>query len=189
MTALRRLHLPLVSACLLLSACASWNPFARNSATPTADEATEAELASTAPTMTGASHSGAPLFFDTPGHESINQTLGYSSAVRAGHWIIVSGQVGMDPVTGDVPRDFHQQVRVAFGNLRAALREAGATLSQVVEIQTYQLDMRKFGDVVRIRQEVFGKHRPAWTSLGVRALADPQLHFEVRAIAYAPPAP
>lgn len=172
-------HLPLALVCLLLSGCASWNPFAKT-------EAAEAPTAQSAAESTHAPVSLAPVFFDSPGHESVNQTLGYSSAVRAGDWIIVSGQVGMDPVTGDVPRDFNQQVRVAFGNLRAALREAGATLSDVVEIQTYQLDMRKFGDVVRIRQEVFGKHRPAWTALGVRALTDPQLHFEVRAVAYAP---
>lgn len=175
-------HLPIALACLLLSACASWSPFSKQ-------ETTETPTAQPAPDSASTPVGAAPVFFDSPGHESINQTLGYSSAVRAGDWIIVSGQVGMDPVTGDVPRDFNQQVRVAFGNLRGALREAGATLSDVVEIQTYQLDMRKFGDVVRIRQEVFGKHRPAWTALGVRALADPQLHFEVRAVAYAPQTP
>lgn len=182
MTAHHTSPLPLALVCLLLSGCASWNPFGKTAAAEEAATPTAAEIAVPATI-------GAPVFFDSPGHESVNQTLGYSSAVRAGDWIIVSGQVGMDPATGDVPRDFNQQVRVAFGNLRAALREAGATLSDVVEIQTYQLDMRKFGDVVRIRQEVFGKHRPAWTALGVRALADPQLHFEVRAVAYAPQTP
>lgn len=171
--------LPALGLSLLLSACASWNPFIGKTDTPApADEPTQA--------ISATARSSAPLFFDTPGHESLNQTLGFSSAVRAGDWIIVSGQVGMDPLTGDVPRDFNQQVRAAFSNLRSALREAGASMSDVVEIQTYQLDMRKFGDVARLRQEAFGRHRPAWTALGVRALADPQLHFEVRAVAYLP---
>lgn len=171
--------LPALGLSLLLSACASWNPFVT-----TAD--TNAQTEASAAPKSAASRSGAPLFFDTPGHESLNQTLGFSSAVRAGDWIIVSGQVGMDPLTGEVPRDFNQQVRAAFSNLRSALRAAGARMSDVVEIQTYQLDMRKFGEVARLRQEAFGRHRPAWTALGVRALADPQLHFEVRAVAYLP---
>ncbi|MBL6749880.1 MAG: RidA family protein [Nevskia sp.] len=112
--------------------------------------------------------------------------FGYSQAVRVGPWVMVSGQVGFDSKTRGFPPDLKKQVELSFSNLEAVLKLSGASLSDVVEITTYQLDMTRFDDVVTIHNDVFGDHRPAWSAIGVSALALPDIQFEVSALAYAP---
>lgn len=127
-----------------------------------------------------------PQYIVPAGAELASQMFGYSQAVRAGDWVRVSGQVGIDTKTHGFPKDFGEQVRLAFANLDVVLKASGASLGDVVEITTYQLDMTHFQDVVDARNEIFGDHRPAWTALGVSALALPSVQFEVSAVAYAP---
>jgi reactive intermediate/imine deaminase len=128
-----------------------------------------------------------PQFITPPGDAQFASDLfGYSQAVRTGPWIIVSAQIGWDTEKRGFPQDFVAQATCAFKNLEAVLKAAGAKLSDVVEITTYQLDMDKFNDVVDVRNEFFGEHRPAWTAVGVKALPLPQLQFQVKAVAYAP---
>jgi reactive intermediate/imine deaminase len=127
-----------------------------------------------------------PEYIVPAGAELASQLFGYSQAVRVGDWVQVSGQVGIDPKTHAFPVDFTDQVKLAFSNLDAVLKTSGASLGDVIEITTYQLDMEHFQDVVDVRNEVFGEHRPAWTALGVNALALPSVQFEVSALAYAP---
>lgn len=127
-----------------------------------------------------------PQYIVPKGSEMASNLYGYSQAVRVGPWVTVSGQVGYDTAKGGFGKTFDDQVSLAFKNLSAVLKSAGANLNQVVSITTYQTDMSRFNDVVYARNAAFGDHRPAWTALGVNALALPQLQFEVSAVAYAP---
>jgi reactive intermediate/imine deaminase len=127
-----------------------------------------------------------PEYIVPAGAELASEMFGYSQAVRIGDWVLVSGQVGIDPKTHGFPVDFVEQAKLAFSNLDAVLKASGADLGEVVEITTYQLDMDRFQDLVDVRNQVFGEHRPAWTVLGVKALALPSVQIEVSAMAYAP---
>lgn len=127
-----------------------------------------------------------PQYIVPPGAAMASNLFGYSQAVRVGPWVTVSGQVGYDSKNGGFGKSFDKQVSLAFENLASVLKAAGASMNQVVSITTYQTDMSKFNDVVYARNAAFGEHRPAWTALGVKALALAQLQFEVSAVAYAP---
>jgi enamine deaminase RidA (YjgF/YER057c/UK114 family) len=108
---------------------------------------------------------------------------GYVHAVAAGGAIYVSGQVGVDP-DGTIPEGFEAQARRAFANLEAVLAAAGAELADVVKVTVLLVD----GDdlpAYRTVRETFLAHRPASTLMVVKALALPELRFEIEAIAVA----
>ncbi|HEX7381219.1 MAG TPA: Rid family hydrolase [Nevskiaceae bacterium] len=139
--------------------------------------------------LAGCASLNAPLHpqYIVPDDARLSASLyGYSQAVRVGPWITVSGQVGYDPATGAYGKTLEEQASLAFANLARVLRAAGASLSDVTSITTYQTDMRDLNAVVYARNAAFGDHRPTWTMVGVPALALPQLEFEVSATAYAP---
>lgn len=126
-----------------------------------------------------------PTDFIVPvGTEFVSDLFGYSQAARTGPWISVSAQPGFDIQKRGFPEDFGEQVKAAFHNLELVLRASGAELTDVVEITSYQLDMSKFNDVIDVRNEVFGEHRPAWTAVGVKELPLPSMQFQVSARAY-----
>ncbi|MGB0956051.1 MAG: Rid family hydrolase [Panacagrimonas sp.] len=127
-----------------------------------------------------------PEFIVPPGAEFVSGMFGYSQAARVGPWLMVSAQVGFDTEKRGFPADFEQQVHAAFRNLQTVLEAAGAELDDVVELTSYQLDMKRFNDVVDIKTEYFGEHRPAWSAIGVEALPLPQLQFQIKATAWAP---
>lgn len=130
-----------------------------------------------------------PQYIVPPDARLSASLYGYSQAVRVGPWITVSGQVGYDPKTGTYGETLEEQATLAFANLARVLRAAGASLSDVTSITTYQTDMHDLNAIVYARNAAFGDHRPAWTMVGVQALALPQLKFEVSATAYAPEGP
>ncbi len=126
----------------------------------------------------------APVFVVPAGTEFVSQMLGYSQAVKLGPWVTVSAQPGFDIQKKGFPESFPDQVAAAFSNLRLVLESAGATMNDVVEITTYQLDMDQFFAVVDGRNEAFGEHRPVWTAVGVKSLPLPSMQFQVSARAY-----
>ena len=115
-----------------------------------------------------------------PGSEEIYRTWQRSQGVRSGRMLWVSGQVGIDPETGTVPEDVESQARFALRNLEGVIAEAGGSLSDVVELVTYHTDMREFEAFARVKGEFFTEGYPAWTAVGVTALADPRFRVEVR---------
>jgi enamine deaminase RidA (YjgF/YER057c/UK114 family) len=112
--------------------------------------------------------------------------FGYSQAVRVGPWITVSAVPGFDIEKRGFPERYPEQVAKAFENLAVILAAAGATMNDVTEITTYQLDMGRFNDTVDAKSAAFGEHRPAWTALGVAGLPMSSMQFQVSARAYAP---
>lgn len=112
--------------------------------------------------------------------------FGYSQAVRVGPWITVSAIPGFDIEQRGFPEAYADQVAAGFANLKLVIEAAGATMNDVVEITTYQLDMGKFNDTIDGRNVAFGEHRPTWTALGAASLPLDSMQFQVSARAYAP---
>ncbi|WP_017616262.1 RidA family protein [Nocardiopsis salina] len=116
----------------------------------------------------------------------IHDTLHFSQATRVGNTIWVSGQVGIEPTTKTPGDGARTQARLAFENVRAVLRAAGARLADVVELTTFHTDLQNDGPAFSaVKDEYIGAPYPSWTAVGVTQLARPDLLVEVRAVAVA----
>jgi reactive intermediate/imine deaminase len=95
----------------------------------------------------------------------------YSQAVALGDTIYTSGQIPLDPTTGELVKgDFEAQVRRVFDNLGAVLRSAGADFKDVVKATVYLTNLSDFQTLNGIYAEYFGTHKPARSTVGVAAL-------------------
>ena len=95
----------------------------------------------------------------------------YSQAVRSGNTLYLSGQIPLDPATGNlVDGDFSAQARRVFDNLRAVLRAARADFRNVVRATVYLTDLGNFQTLNSIYAEYFGDHKPARSTVGVAQL-------------------
>lgn len=94
----------------------------------------------------------------------------YSQAIRAGQFLFLSGQLGMDPATGALPQGIEAQTRQALANLKAVLAEAGATVEDVVKTTIFLADLGHFATVNEIYGEVFNQAPPARSTVQVAAL-------------------
>lgn len=105
--------------------------------------------------------------------------VGYCRAVRIGPLIAVSGTT----CPGD---GVAAQARGALQIIEAALRQAGAALSDVVRTRMYITDISGWPELAQVHAEVFGAIRPAATMVEVSALIEPDLLVEIEVDAYAP---
>ncbi len=95
----------------------------------------------------------------------------YSQAVKANGFLFTSGQVALDPSSGNlVDGDFAAQARRVFENLEAVLREAKCDFKKVVKATVYVTDLANFQTLNTIYAEYFGEHKPARTTVQVSAL-------------------
>jgi reactive intermediate/imine deaminase len=100
------------------------------------------------------------------------QAIGtYSQAIRAGNTVYLSGQIPLDPATGElVAGDMEAQVRRVFDNLQAVAAAAGSDLDHVVKLTVYLTDLAHFALVNRVMAEYFTQPYPARAAVGVAAL-------------------
>jgi len=100
------------------------------------------------------------------------QAIGtYSQAIRAGSTVYLSGQIPLDPATGElVAGDMEAQVRRVFENLKAVATAAGGDLSHLVKLTVYLTDLAHFALVNRVMAEYFSQPYPARAAVGVAAL-------------------
>ena len=100
------------------------------------------------------------------------QAIGpYSQAVELDGWLYTSGQVALDPATGElVPGGFEAQARQVFKNLGAVLAAAGCTFQDVVKATVFVVDLADFPTLNGIYAEAMGDHRPARSTVQVAAL-------------------
>jgi reactive intermediate/imine deaminase len=106
----------------------------------------------------------------------------YSQAVKTGLVVFTSGQIGLDPRSGElVGPDFEAQVRQAFSNLAAVARAAGGSLGHAVKFTLFLTDLAKFATVNQIMGEVVPKPYPARSTVGVASLPK-GAQFEVEAV-------
>jgi 2-iminobutanoate/2-iminopropanoate deaminase len=95
----------------------------------------------------------------------------YSQAIRSGGLLFTSGQIALDPGTGNLIEDsFDAQVHRVFMNLDAVLREAGSSFSQVLRATVFLTDLGNFQAMNAIYAQYFGDHKPARTTVQVSAL-------------------
>ena len=86
----------------------------------------------------------------------------YSQAVVTGDWVFASGQIPIDPATGElIEGDISAQTHRVMKNLAAVLKEAGTSLGSVVKTTVYLSDMANFAEMNKVYGEHFGDHRPA----------------------------
>ncbi|MEV0082448.1 RidA family protein [Saccharopolyspora sp. NPDC050642] len=109
-----------------------------------------------------------------------------SQAIKAGGFIHVSGQAGIDERGRTVGDDFKTQGRQAFANIERVLAAAGATLADVVKVTILVRDMAaNLPAVIELREEFLAEPYPADTLLEVSSLARPDWQIEIDAIALA----
>jgi len=95
----------------------------------------------------------------------------YSQAVRAGNTVYLSGQIPLDPATGDVVEgDFEVRTRRVLANLDAVCRAAGGGLDSIVKLNVYLTDLGRFAEVNAIMAEAFTEPFPARAAVQVSAL-------------------
>lgn len=95
----------------------------------------------------------------------------YSQAVAAGGAVYLSGQVGLDPASGQlVAGGLEAEARRAFDNLAAVAEAAGSNLASAVRVTVFLTDLGQFAVANRIMQEYFREPYPARVTIGVASL-------------------
>lgn len=94
----------------------------------------------------------------------------YSQAVVAGGFVYVSGQIPVDPETGDIPEDIADQTRQALTNLGNVLEAAGSGLGKAVRVTVFVTDMSAFADVNKVYAEFFDEPYPSRSCVEVSEL-------------------
>ncbi|MEJ5300959.1 MAG: RidA family protein [Thermodesulforhabdaceae bacterium] len=108
----------------------------------------------------------------------------YSHAVQTGNFLFLSGQIGIDPQTGDlVSTDIRDQTKTALNHIKAILEEAGCDIESVVKTTVFLTTMEHFTVMNEIYAEFFGSHRPARSCVAVSKLPKNAL-VEIEVIAY-----
>ena len=106
----------------------------------------------------------------------------YSQATRAGNAVFFSGQIALDPVTGNLAEGgIESQARRAFDNLRAVAEAAGGSMDDIVRVGLYLTDLGDFAAVNAVMGEYFATPYPARSTVEVSALPKGAA-FEVDAI-------
>ncbi len=107
----------------------------------------------------------------------------FAPAVKDGGRLYCSGQLGVGP--GDVVlADPGEQFVQAFENLATLLAEAGVAMADLIEMTTYHVDLAEHLPVfMQAKDRFVAEPYPAWTAIGVSALAFPGALVEIRAIA------
>ena len=106
----------------------------------------------------------------------------YSQATRAGNLVFFSGQIPLDPATGElVAGDIAAQARRAFDNLKAVCEAAGGTMDDIARVGLYLTDLAEFAAVNAVMGEYFAQPYPARSTLEVAALPKGAA-FEVDAV-------
>jgi reactive intermediate/imine deaminase len=95
----------------------------------------------------------------------------YSQAVKCGSTVYVSGQIPLDPASGQlVSGDMEQQIRRVFENLKAIIVAAGGDFSNVAKLNVFLTDLQHFAAVNKVMAEYFSEPYPARAAIGVVAL-------------------
>lgn len=106
----------------------------------------------------------------------------YSQATRAGNTVYFSGQIPLDPATGEVVAGgIDAQARRAFDNLKAVAEAAGGSMGDIVRVGLYLTDLSQFGAVNTVMAEYFDAPYPARSTIEVSALPK-GVAFEVDAV-------
>ncbi len=94
----------------------------------------------------------------------------YSQAIRVGDTLYLSGQIGLDPATGQLVDGIENQIYRVFANLKAVAEAGGGSLADAVKLTVYLTDLSHFARVNEVMTRYFDKPYPARAAVGVVAL-------------------
>ena len=94
----------------------------------------------------------------------------YSQATAANGMLFVSGQLGLIPGEGKLAEGFEAQTRQALENMKAILEAAGSSLTKVLAVDVFVLDMGKFADLNALYSDFFTNPKPARAAIAVAGL-------------------
>lgn len=94
----------------------------------------------------------------------------YSQAIDAGAFVFISGQIPVNPATGNIPEGITAQTTQSLANVRAILAEAGLTVADVVKTTVFLADMADFGPMNEVYASVFTAPFPARSAVAVKTL-------------------
>lgn len=106
----------------------------------------------------------------------------YSQAIVDGGIVYASGQIPMDPATGEMKTSVSEAARQSLTNLKNLLEASGSDLENVLKVNIFITDMGKFGELNEVYAEFFANHRPARSCVEVTALPKDAV-LEIEAIA------
>jgi 2-iminobutanoate/2-iminopropanoate deaminase len=111
----------------------------------------------------------------------------YSTVVRAGDFLFLSGQGPVDAVTGKMHSEANvkDQTRIVLTHLQTVLRGCGADMKDVVKCSVFLLDEKDFAEMNEVYAEFFGSDKPARTTVATGMVA-PGMRVEIDCIAYKP---
>lgn len=110
----------------------------------------------------------------------VEKAFGYSHAVKIGNSIKISGAVSMDNEGNPTAvGDFEQQMKNCYLDLEKVLKHYGCTFDDVVVENVFTTNMPKFLEVAGYRNEIYKKHFPTGSWLGVKELALPEFLIEI----------
>jgi 2-iminobutanoate/2-iminopropanoate deaminase len=107
----------------------------------------------------------------------------YSQAVKAGDFLFISGQIGINPKTGEVIKgDIKKEIHQVLANLQAILEAAGSSPRHIVKMTVYLTDLKWFPQVNQACEEFFGGNYPAREAVQVSSLPK-GVNLEISAMA------
>lgn len=106
----------------------------------------------------------------------------YSQAIDTGTFVFVSGQIPVNPATGDIPEGISAQAAQSLANLGAILAQAGLSTANVVKTTVFLADMADFAAMNAEYAKAFAEPYPARSAVAVRSLPKGVL-VEIEAIA------
>ena len=94
----------------------------------------------------------------------------YSQAVKVGDTVYLSGQIGLDPQSGQLVEGIDAQIVRVFDNLKAVAEAAGGSLGDFVKVNIYLTDLGNFAKVNETMTQYFAQPYPARAAVGVKEL-------------------
>ena len=108
----------------------------------------------------------------------------YEQAIQTGGFVFTSGQIALDPATGNfLEGNIEEETELVIKNLEAILTATGLTLNDVIKTTVYLIDLGHFGRVNQVYETFFGKSKPARACVQVAALPK-GAKVEIDAIAF-----
>lgn len=113
---------------------------------------------------------------------TFEQEIGYSRAVVAGDWVFVSGTTGFDYSSMSIAEGLLEQTEQCLKNIESALKQAGASLADVVRVTYVLPNGSEFPQCWPVLRKYFGEVRPAAMMISA-GLADPRMRIEIEVTA------